>query len=183
MENYRCNIIECLSSSPLCSTLLCFFIIIVIIVSKCKGSFKRGHESLSDTEICAPMSFLLTTVCCHGDRRRRLVSKQVTFTKETSRCAVGPASIFWGLGAHQDLSFTRRIGISRAAVSAVRWELDSDVCAHLDLVSPTGVVCMQARSAIIPKCNLGWWQVGDLICNLSSLVIIIIILLSLIWRG
>lgn len=78
--------------APLHTTV--FLLLIIIIVTKCKGSFKRGHKSLSDTEICARVSFLLTTVCCHGNRRRRLVSKQVTFTKETSRCAVGPASIF-----------------------------------------------------------------------------------------
>lgn len=70
-------------SAPHCCV---FFIIIITIVTKCKDSFKWGHKSLSDMEICAPMSFLLTTVCCHGNRRQRLASKQVTFIKETTRC-------------------------------------------------------------------------------------------------
>lgn len=131
--------------APLHTAVFFIVMIIIIIVTKCKGSFKRGHKSLSDTEICALMSILLTTVCCHGNRRRRLVSKQVTFTKETSRCAVGPASIFWSLGAHQDLSFTRRIGISRVAVRAVRWELDSDVCAQPQFIV-SNWCCLHASS-------------------------------------
>lgn len=130
-----------------------FFILIIVI--KCKVSFKQGRKSLSDTEICAPMSFLLTAVCCHGNRRRRLVSKQVTFTKETSRCAVGPASIFWSLGAHQDLSFTRRNGISHAVVRAVRCVCTSPIYC-LQLVPPACKLSLE-----LPKCNLddGGWAI------------------------
>lgn len=134
------------------------FFFIIIIVIKCKVSFKQGCKSLSDTEICAPMSFLLTAVCCHGNRRRRLVSKQVTFTKETSTCAVGPASIFWSLGAHQDLSFTRRNGISHAVVRAVRWELDSDVCAHPRFIVSNW--CCPHASSVWSSQNAIWMMAG-----------------------